>query len=222
VIGSIGAQPVLNEAGMAVAPGSAEFAAVCAQPQHAQALACSGEPLAFVLDMLGWEKVSQVIGLAAFLALPSVILMMLFGQTRIFFVMARDGLLPGADTLTKVHPKFNTPYVVTLITGVAVTVFASFFPVGVLADIANSGTLFAFLAVSIGVLVLRVREPNRPRPFKTPAVWIVGPLSLLGCGFLFFSLPPATQLTFLYWSIAGLVIYFAYGYWKSPLAKPRA
>ena len=222
VIGSIGAQPVLNEAGMAVAPGSAEFAAVCAQPQHAQALACSGEPLAFVLDLLGWEKVSQVIGLAAFLALPSVILMMLFGQTRIFFVMARDGLLPGADTLTKVHPKFNTPYVVTLITGVAVTVFASFFPVGVLADIANSGTLFAFLAVSIGVLVLRVREPNRPRPFKTPAVWIVGPLSLLGCGFLFFSLPPATQLTFLYWSIAGLVIYFAYGYWKSPLAKPRA
>jgi len=222
VIGSIGAQPVLNDAGMAVAPGSAEFAAICAQPQHAQALACSGEPLAFALDMLGWEKVSQVIGLAAFLALPSVILMMLFGQTRIFFVMARDGLLPGADTLTKVHPKFNTPYVVTLITGIAVTAFAAFFPVGVLADIANSGTLFAFLAVSIGVLVLRVREPNRPRPFTTPAVWVVGPLSLLGCGFLFFSLPLATQLTFLYWLIAGLVIYFAYGYWKSPLAKPRA
>jgi len=72
------------------------------------------------------------------------------------------------------------------------------------------------------VLVLRLREPNRPRPFKTPAVWVVGPLSLLGCGFLFFSLPLATQLTFLYWLIAGLVIYFAYGYWKSPLAKPRA
>ena len=219
VIGSVGAQPVMNAAGVAVPPGSAEFATICALPQNAQALACSGEPLAFVLDLLGWDKVSQLIGLAAFLALPSVILMMLFGQTRIFFVMARDGLLPGADTLTKVHPKFNTPYVVTLITGVAVTIFASFFPVGVLADIANSGTLFAFLAVSIGVLVLRVREPNRPRPFKTPAVWVVGPMSLLGCGFLFFSLPPATQLTFLYWSIAGLVIYFAYGFWKSPLAK---
>ncbi|MFM7396039.1 MAG: amino acid permease [Gammaproteobacteria bacterium] len=221
VIGSVGAQPVLNAAGMAVPPGSAEFAAICAQPQNAEALACSGEPLAFVLDLLGWDKVSQLIGLAAFLALPSVILMMLFGQTRIFFVMARDGLLPGSETLTKIHPKFNTPYVVTLITGVAVTIFASFFPVGVLADIANSGTLFAFLAVSIGVLVLRVREPNRPRPFKTPAVWLVGPLSLLGCGFLFFSLPPATQMTFVYWSIAGLVIYFAYGFWKSPLAKSR-
>ena len=221
VIGSVGAQPVYDAAGVAVPPGSPEFAAVCAQAQYAQSVACSGEPLAFVLDLLGWEKVSQLIGLAAFLALPSVILMMLFGQTRIFFVMARDGLLPGSDTLTKVHPKFNTPYVVTMITGVAVTIFAAFFPVGVLADIANSGTLFAFLAVSIGVLVLRVREPNRPRPFKTPAVWLVGPLSLLGCGFLFFSLPPATQMTFVYWSIAGLVIYFAYGFWKSPLAKSR-
>jgi len=221
VIGSVGAQPVLDAAGAAVPPGSAEFATICALPQNAQALACSGEPLAFVLDLLGWDKVSQLIGLAAFLALPSVILMMLFGQTRIFFVMARDGLLPGADTLTKVHPKFNTPYVVTLITGVAVTIFASFFPVGVLADIANSGTLFAFLAVSIGVLVLRVREPNRPRPFTTPAVWIVGPLSLLGCGFLFFSLPPSTQLTFLLWSLVGLALYFAYGFWKSPLAKSR-
>jgi len=222
VIGSVGAQPVLNAAGVAVPPGSAEFAAICAQAQNAEAVACSGEPLAFVLDLLGWDKVSQLMGLAAFLALPSVILMMLFGQTRIFFVMARDGLLPAANTLTKVHPKYNTPYVVTLITGAAVTVFASFFPVGVLADIANSGTLFAFLAVSIGVLVLRVREPNRPRPFKTPAVWLVGPLSLFGCGFLFFSLPPSTQLTFLYWSLAGLVIYFAYGFWKSPLAKSRS
>jgi len=219
VIGSVGAQPVVNAAGVAVSPGSAEFAVLCAQPQNAQAVACSGEPLAFVLDLLGWDRVSQLIGLAAFLALPSVILMMLFGQTRIFFVMARDGLLPAGETLTKVHPKFNTPYIVTLITGLAVTVFASFFPVGVLADIANSGTLFAFLGVSIGVLVLRVREPNRPRPFKTPMVWLVGPLSLLGCGFLFFSLPPATQLTFLYWSLAGLVIYFAYGFWHSPLAK---
>jgi APA family basic amino acid/polyamine antiporter len=221
VIGSVGAQPVMNAAGAAVPPGSAEFATICALPQNAQALACSGEPLAFVLDLLGWDRVSQLIGLAAFLALPSVILMMLFGQTRIFFVMARDGLLPGADTLTKIHPKFNTPYVVTLITGVAVTIFASFFPVGVLADIANSGTLFAFLAVSIGVLVLRVREPNRPRPFTTPAVWVVGPLSLLGCGFLFFSLPPSTQLTFVLWSLVGLALYFAYGFWKSPLAKSR-
>jgi len=221
VIGSVGAQPVLDAAGRAISPGSPEFAAVCALPENAQAVACSREPLAFVLELLGWDKVSQLIGLAAFLALPSVILMMLFGQTRIFFVMARDGLLPAADTLTKVHPKFHTPYVVTIITGIAVTVFASFFPVGVLADIANSGTLFAFMAVSVGVLILRVREPNRHRPFSTPAVWVVGPLALLGCGFLFFSLPPSTQLTFLYWTLGGLALYFLYGFRNSPLARSK-
>ena len=117
-----------------------------------------GEPLAQVLDQLGWKTMSQLIGLAAFLALPSVILMMLFGQTRIFFVMARDRLLPFSDSLSKVHPRYGTPYVVTIITGLAVTVFSAFFPVGVLADISNSGTLFAFLAVSIGVPPRRINE----------------------------------------------------------------
>jgi APA family basic amino acid/polyamine antiporter len=218
VVGSVGAQPVTDLAGQAIAPGSKAMAEACARPENAEQVVCSGEPLAQVLDQLGWKTVSQLIGLAAFLALPSVILMMLFGQTRIFFVMARDRLLPFSESLSKVHPRYGTPYVVTIITGLAVTVFSAFFPVGVLADISNSGTLFAFLAVSIGVMVLRMREPNRPRPFHTPAIWVVGPLSLLGCGFLFFSLPPATQLTFLYWSAAGLVIYFLYGFRKSPLA----
>ncbi len=218
VVGSVGAQPVTDAAGVAVPPGSPELATVCAQPENARALSCSGEPLAFVLDELGWKKISQLIGLAAFLALPSVILMMLFGQTRIFFVMARDKLLPFNEPLSKVHPKFGTPYVVTIITGLAVTIFAAFFPVGVLADISNSGTLFAFLTVSIGVMVLRVRDPGRPRTFRTPAIWVVGPLAFVGTAFLFFSLPPATQLTFLYWTIAGLVIYMLYGYRHSPMA----
>jgi APA family basic amino acid/polyamine antiporter len=96
--------------------------------------------------------------------------------------------------------------------------FAGFFPVGVLADISNSGTLFAFMAVSVGVMLLRVRDPKRPRPFRTPAVWVVGPLALAGCAFLFFSLPPRTQLTFAWWTLAGLVIYGLYGLRKSPLA----
>jgi APA family basic amino acid/polyamine antiporter len=219
VVGSVGAQPVVDAAGQAVPPGSPALAEVCAQPQNERAVACTGEPLAFVLEELGWKKVSQLIGLAAFLALPSVILMMLFGQTRIFFVMARDKLLPFNEQLSKVHPKFGTPYVVTIITGLAVTVFASFFPVGVLADISNSGTLFAFLTVSIGVMVLRLRDPGRTRSFRTPAIWLVGPLALAGTGFLFFSLPPATQLTFMYWTLAGLVIYVAYGYRHSPMAN---
>jgi APA family basic amino acid/polyamine antiporter len=221
-VGAIGAQPVADASGVPLSPGSEAFFAACAQEANRTLLACSDEPLAHVLDMIGWGKVAQLLALAAFLALPSVILMMLFGQTRIFFVMARDGLLPFGETLSKVHPKFGTPYIVTLITGSAVTIFAAFFPVGVLADISNSGTLFAFLTVAVGVMVLRRREPNRPRPFRTPLIWLVGPLAFIGCAFLLFSLPLRTQFTFLLWTLVGLLVYFAYGYRKSPLAKPRA
>ena len=217
-VGAIGAQPVADASGVALSPGSEAFNVACALEVNRNLLACSDEPLAHVLDMIGWAKVAQLIGIAAFLALPSVILMMLFGQTRIFFVMARDGLLPFHETLSKVHPKFGTPYVVTIITGIAVTIFAAFFPVGVLADISNSGTLFAFLTVSVGVMVLRVREPGRHRPFRTPLIWLVGPLAFIGCAFLLFSLPMKTQITFLQWTAAGLLIYFLYGYRKSPLA----
>jgi APA family basic amino acid/polyamine antiporter len=217
-VGAIGAQPVSDASGIALSPGSEAFFAACAQEANRNLLACSDEPLAHVLDMIGWGKVAQLIALAAFVALPSVILMMLFGQTRIFFVMARDGLLPFSETLSKLHPKYGTPYVVTLITGVAVTIFAAFFPVGVLADISNSGTLFAFLTVSVGVMVLRVREPGRHRPFRTPLIWLVGPLAFGGCAFLLLSLPMHTQMTFLKWTAAGLLVYFLYGYRKSPLA----
>jgi APA family basic amino acid/polyamine antiporter len=144
---------------------------------------------------------------------------MLFGQTRIFFAMARDKLLPFNESLTKVHPRFHTPHVVTIITGLAVTVFASFFPVGVLADLSNSGTLFAFLSVAIGVLILRKRDPERVRPFRVPGVWLVAPLAIAGCAFLMFSLPLRTQLTFFVWAGAGLLVYALYGYSKSPLRK---
>ena len=217
-VGAVGAQPVADASGVALSPGSEAFFAACAQEANRNLLACSDEPLAHVLDMIGWGKIAQLIGIAAFLALPSVILMMLFGQTRIFFVMARDGLLPFGETLSKVHPKYGTPYVVTIITGIAVTIFAAFFPVGVLADISNSGTLFAFLTVSVGVMVLRVREPGRHRPFRMPFIWLVGPLAFIGCAFLLFSLPLRTQLTFVLWTGVGLLVYLAYGYRKSPLA----
>lgn len=222
-VGSIGAQPLVDATtGLAFEPGSAAMASACELPQNASRLVCSGEPLAHVLDMIGWKKVSQLIGLAAFLALPSVILMMLYGQTRVFFAMARDELLPFHETLSKVHPKFNTPHVVTIITGAGVTIFAAFFPVGVLADISNSGTLFAFMAVALGVLILRKREPNHQRPFRTPAVWLVGPLALAGCAFLLFSLPLRTQVTFLVWTVIGLLVYAIYGYRKNPLANKAA
>ena len=216
-VGAVGAQPVVDAAGVAFEPGSPGFAAACALPAHAQAFACSPEPLAHVISQLGWRKASQFIGLAAFLAMPAVVLMMLFGQTRIFFAMARDRLLPFNESLTRLHPRFNTPYVVTLITGLGVTALASVLPVGVLADISNTGTLFAFMTVALGVIILRRRDPHRPRPFRTPAIWLLGPLALGSCAFLFFALSSRTKVMFACWTLAGLLVYSLYGYRKSPL-----
>ena len=190
--------------------------AACRAPAYAGALACSDEPLAFVLRQLGWEKVSGLIGLAAFLALPSVILMMIYGQTRIFFSMARDRLLP--EGLTTIHPRFGTPYVVTVVTGAVVVITAAFFPVGKLADLSNGGTLFAFFAVALGVMMLRVKQPDKKRPFRAPIIWIVGPLALFGCAYLFYSLPLQPKLVFLGWAALGLVFYRLYGYKRSALA----
>jgi APA family basic amino acid/polyamine antiporter len=131
--------------------------------------------------------------------------------------MARDGLLP--ESLSKIHPRFHTPHVITLITGIFVSIFGALYPVGQLADITNSGTLFAFMMVAIGVMVLRVRQPERKRPFRTPLVWVVCPLAVAGCLLLFVNLPPTTLKVFFGWGIVGLVIYFLYGYRKSHLAN---
>jgi len=215
--GAIGAQPVIGAAGEAVQPGSPAFVAACALPANAQALVCSNEALAHVLRVIGHPQIGNALGTAALLALPSVILMMIYGQTRIFFVMARDGLLP--DGLTKMHPKFKTPYVVTAFTGIAVAIGGALFPVGQLADISNSGTLFAFFMVSIAVLVLRYKDPNRPRPFRTPLLWLFAPLSAVGCAFLFWNLPHDAKMVLPIWGGIGLVIYFLYGVRKSHLGR---
>ncbi|WP_184715913.1 amino acid permease [Caulobacter sp.] len=216
VIGGVGAQPMLGADGAGLRPGSAELSAACSAIGD-NAVVCSKEALAWTLRQIGWPQIGNLIGLAAGLALPSVILMMMFGQTRIFFVMSRDGLLPAV--FSKIHPKFHTPHVITVLTGVFVALFAAFFPVGVLADISNSGTLFAFAMVSIAVVVLRKTDPGRARPFKAPMVAIVGPLSALGCAYLFFSLSRETIMLFFGWAIVGIVVYFAYGYRKSHLGR---
>jgi APA family basic amino acid/polyamine antiporter len=130
--------------------------------------------------------------------------------------MARDGLLP--DVLTNIHPKYNTPHVVTIVTGLAVTLAAAFLPVGKLADISNSGTLFAFIVVALAVMILRVKNADRERPFRTPAIWVVGPLAVLGCLVLFFFLPLEAKLVFPVWGGIGLTFYFLYGYRHSHVA----
>jgi len=143
--------------------------------------------------------------------------MMMFGQTRVFFVMSRDGLLP--EFFSRVHPKFHTPHVITIITGIFVTLFAAFFPVGLLADVSNSGTLFAFAAVSIAVLVLRRTDPTRVRPFRTPAIMLTAPVAIIGCIYLFFSLSTTTITLFFGWAVVGLVVYFAYSRRKSHVGR---
>ncbi len=208
-VGTIGGQPIMGPGGVPFPAGSEELARQCALPQYAEMLVCSNEALAHVLRQIGFGTIGNLLGIAAFVALPSVILVLLFGQTRIFFVMSRDGLLP--PMLSKIHPKWKTPYVVTAITGAVVAFAAAFLPVGALADIANAGTLYAFMMVAIAVMMLRKTEPTRVRSFKTPALWLVGPATIAGCIFLFLNLPFEAMIVLPLWGAVGMVIYYAYG-----------
>lgn len=213
-IGSVGSQPLMDAHGVAYEAGTPAFAEAC---KNSQALVCSKEALSHVMRLLNHNQLGTLIGLAAGIALPSVILTMTYGQTRIFFTMSRDGLLPGK--LAKIHPRYHTPHVITLITGVFVSLFGALFPVGILADITNSGTLFAFMMVAVGVLILRRTQPDRPRPFRTPLPWLICPLAVIGCLLLFVNLSEKAIVTFFVWGCVGLVVYFLYGYRKSNLAR---
>ncbi|WP_033923227.1 amino acid permease [Sphingomonas sp. 37zxx] len=216
-IGTIGGQPIMGPGGVPFPAGSEALAQQCVLPQYSEMLVCSNEALAHVLRMIGFSTVGNLLGIAAFVALPSVILILLFGQTRIFFVMSRDGLLP--ESLSKIHPKWKTPYIVTAITGAVVAFAAAFLPVGQLADIANAGTLYAFMMVAIAVMMLRKTEATRERKFRVPALWFVGPATIAGCIFLFANLPFEAMIVLPAWGAIGLVIYYLYGYKSSHLGK---
>src|SRR6476646_9363043 len=202
VIGSYGAQPLMDPAtGLAFKEGSPELYASAACQAANAPLVCSKEALAYVMKQVANPTLGNLIGLAATIALPSVVLLMMYGQTRVFFVMARDGLLP--ERLPEVHPRFKTPWIVTMVTGVFVAIAAAFLPVGTLADYSNAGTLFAFAAVSVGVMVLRFTDPGRVRPFRTPLLFVVAPASILGCLLLFFSLNIESKTLFAVWAVIG-------------------
>src|SRR5690348_13852239 len=156
---------------------------------------------------LGW--LGFFVNVGAIAGLASVVLVMLMGQPRIFFSMSRDGLLPAV--FGKVHPRFQTPYVTTIVTGVVAAAVAGFFPIGLLGQLVSIGTLFAFVLVSAGVIVLRYKRPDLHRPFRTPLVPVVPILGVLTCGYLMMSLPFDTWLRLLVWLAIGLVIYFVYG-----------
>ena len=219
-IGALGADPVRSLTGAALAPGSTDMAARCQaiiSGGATEPLVCSKEALAHVLRSIGYQRIGDLMGIAAFVALPSVVLMMMFGQTRIFFVMARDGLLP--KRLADVHPKFRTPHIVTAFTGIVVTLASAFLPVGKLADYSNSGTLFAFAMVALSVMILRKKDPERRRPFRTPAVYFVGTLAIVGCVGLYLYLPTLAKLVLIVWGAIGLLLYFGYSRSRSHVGR---
>jgi basic amino acid/polyamine antiporter, APA family len=164
---------------------------------------------------LAW--LASIINVGAIAGLASVVLVMLMGQPRVFYSMARDGLLPSV--FAKVHPRFKTPYVPTILTGIVAAFFAGVFPIGLLGELVSIGTLLAFVIVCAGVLVLRYRQPNLARPFRTPFVPVVPILGILICGYMMSSLPGATWERLIIWMAIGLVIYFAYSRSHSRLAR---
>ena len=178
------------------------------------------DPIAVAADHAGLGWMATFIKIGAIAGLSSVVLVMLLGQSRVFWTMSRDGLLP--PFVGRVHPRFQTPWITSIVTGVAVAVVSGLLTVREAGSLVSIGTLFAFVIVSAGVLVLRIREPNLPRVFKTPAVWAVAPLGALSAIYLMASLPWRTWERLLIWLGVGLVIYFAYGIRKSKLAQPQA
>ena len=177
----------------------------------------SPEPLALILRQLGQQGAAAYLAGSAVIALPTVILAFFYGQSRIFFVMARDGLLPRH--LARVSGR-GSPVRITLFTAVIVAVLAGLIPLDELAALANAGTLTAFMAVSLCMLIMRRREPDMKRAFRTPLAWPVGLFAILGCGYLFISLPQTTQIYFLVAHVVGLAIYLLYGSRRSVAGAP--
>ncbi len=182
-----------------------------------QDLGKAADPLSYALEASGFRAVGWLVALGAAVSMSAVLLVFQYGQPRIFFAMARDGLLP--KWAAKLHPVTRIPWATTLLTGVFVALWSLVGDAGETYDLTNIGTLFAFILVSIGVLVLRYKEPERPRPFRVPMVWVVSILSAAGCLFIMKGLPDQAWVRFGVWLVIGLGLYFMYGFKHSVLRK---
>lgn len=174
-------------------------------------------PVAFAMNFIGQNWFAGLISLGAISGMTTVLLVMLYGQIRLFFAMSRDGLLPSL--FSRVHPTYKTPYISTWVTGITCAFISALVPLGTLANLVNIGTLTAFMLVSIAVLILRKTHPNIPRAFTTPWVPLVPILAVFFCGYLMISLPAITWKMFVIWLAIGCVVYAAYGRSHSLLAR---
>lgn len=172
-------------------------------------------PVAFALASIGQDGASYLVSAGAVAGITSVLLVMLMSQPRIFFAMSRDGLLPSG--VSKVHPKYGTPYITTIITCVVVAIVAGLTQIQVVSEMTSIGTLFAFMVVCSAVIVLRIKRPEAHRPFRVPGGMVLPTLGIISCAYLMLSLPVLTWIRFLVWLDLGLIIYWAYGRSKSPL-----
>ncbi len=175
-------------------------------------------PVAEALSVAGYRWGAAVVAVGAVAGITSVLVVMMIGQIRVFFAMSRDGLL--GPWLSAVHPRFRTPHHATYLTGIAVAILAAFIPIGDAADMTNIGTLFAFVLVCIGVVILRYTKPHHPRPFRMPLMPWIPLLGMLACLALMAFLPTLTWIRFVIWTIIGIAVYLMYGVRHSRLSTP--
>ena len=177
------------------------------------------EPVAFALRYIGYNLGSALVGVGAIAGITTVLLVLLYGQARIFFAMSRDGMVPA--NVCKIHKRYHTPYIVTVAGAIFVSLIAGFAPIGLIAEMANIGTLSAFTVAALGVMVLRVTKPDVPRAFRCPAVWLIAPLAVVACVYLMANLPADTWIRFIVWCVFGCLVYFGYSYQHSTLGHQK-